>query len=506
MGLYMSSAKRFFQNPCFARDGELHTFLRCRSGEEHRIYYVSGADVSQRRTLEETWEDEKAFLDFVRKETGRGEAEQHDFFLKRTDERRSVVGVAYSLVWVFVCDCLEEGDLRVGASCFFGAMAKGFDRYLDLAEGEVRRTAREKARSGTKGISGRALETSSAEAIPAGKDEAFAKEMAAEVNPAEVDALLLDVEIGIQNMIESLAAPFNLDMLDILSGEYYEKAEHESRMAFLPQGLSAELSKKGIQFPLPSTSFCADKARELRKLLEMTDNSLWLVFGESAGTFRVLGLCDKESIPLPCLSARIRRHMEWDLFWRGLNKGISDERGLDERDAYIISGRNGKYMINRPLKKAYLKRRFGAYFGKTDAACEKLADAVLEAARQSHGTMIAVLEPDAARKEAERLCGKNYGFSAVTGGGQAEILTRLTAIDGGIIMDTDGELCAVGVIFDGMVGLKGPQGDMSRGARYNSAKKYVESCPSKTGGQRKVVALVVSEDGPIDILGSGTDP
>ena len=72
----------------------------------------------------------------------------------------------------------------------------------------------------------------------------------------------------------------------------------------------------------------------------------------------------------------------------------------------------------------------------------------------------------------------------------AELLP-LTNIDGAVLLDPSGTCHAVGVIPDGVA--KG-RGDPARGARYNSAVRYMASHPPPT------VIIIVSEDGMIDIL------
>ena len=71
-----------------------------------------------------------------------------------------------------------------------------------------------------------------------------------------------------------------------------------------------------------------------------------------------------------------------------------------------------------------------------------------------------------------------------------ESLLGVTAIDGALLLDTQGYCHAVGVILDG----KPTKGDPSKGARHNSALKYVDS------HKKRCMVIVVSEDGPVTIL------
>ena len=63
-----------------------------------------------------------------------------------------------------------------------------------------------------------------------------------------------------------------------------------------------------------------------------------------------------------------------------------------------------------------------------------------------------------------------------------------------MLIQPDGTCHAIGAILDGLATEKG---DSSRGSRYNSAVRYVNS------SKYPVLAVVVSEDGWIDLLPSG---
>ena len=68
---------------------------------------------------------------------------------------------------------------------------------------------------------------------------------------------------------------------------------------------------------------------------------------------------------------------------------------------------------------------------------------------------------------------------------------KLSEIDGALLCDPEGKCHAVGVILDGTASALGDRG---RGSRFNSALRYVGS------SQRSTAAMVVSEDGGLDLL------
>jgi len=110
------------------------------------------------------------------------------------------------------------------------------------------------------------------------------------------------------------------------------------------------------------------------------------------------------------------------------------------------------------------------------------------AADAEHGTMLVVSERAAA--EAARL-----GSQALTVEPTQlddSLVRQVTGIDGAVLVDPSGCCHAIGVILDGTAT---GEGDRSRGARYNSAVKYLASA-----GGTPTVILLVSEDGMINLL------
>ena len=90
--------------------------------------------------------------------------------------------------------------------------------------------------------------------------------------------------------------------------------------------------------------------------------------------------------------------------------------------------------------------------------------------------------------EAERLA--NQGTRVKAFRLDSKMLTQLTAIDGAVLIDVEGNCHAIGVILDG---LSNPRCSPSRGARYNSAVRY--------GHKRKECMVIVkSEDGMLSVF------
>lgn len=117
----------------------------------------------------------------------------------------------------------------------------------------------------------------------------------------------------------------------------------------------------------------------------------------------------------------------------------------------------------------------------------QLIQIVSEAAKERHGTMLLISE--AAQGESRRL--KTQGIPLVPCQLNSQLLRSLTPIDGAVLLSPDSKCYSIGTILDGKAS---DTGDSSRGARYNSALKYIQS------SQVPCIAIVVSEDGGIDLI------
>lgn len=110
------------------------------------------------------------------------------------------------------------------------------------------------------------------------------------------------------------------------------------------------------------------------------------------------------------------------------------------------------------------------------------------AMRQRHGTIVVISAT--AEEEAKRLKKQSTAIEPVVL--TPDLVGRLSNIDGAILLDTNGVCHAIGVILDG---LATEQGDPSRGARYNSALRYVAS-----RSHPPTMCIVVSDDGYVNMF------
>lgn len=104
-----------------------------------------------------------------------------------------------------------------------------------------------------------------------------------------------------------------------------------------------------------------------------------------------------------------------------------------------------------------------------------------------HGTMVVISEQ--AEVEAARLAKQAQPIEPTLA---EAFIKKVTGIDGAVLVDPRGRCHAIGVILDGIAG---EEGDRSRGARYNSALKYLASKPNTP-----TAIVLASEDKMINLL------
>lgn len=142
----------------------------------------------------------------------------------------------------------------------------------------------------------------------------------------------------------------------------------------------------------------------------------------------------------------------------------------------------------------HVRRTFTEFLPDEDA----LWNIVETAVKQKHGTMIVI--SSAAAEEGERLAEQSTVFREpvkLIDDLLHETLLMLTSIDGALLVDPLGTCYAAGVILDGNA-IKG-KGTSSRGARYNSAIRYVYGAEKSTD-KCECLAVVISKDGTINMV------
>lgn len=210
--------------------------------------------------------------------------------------------------------------------------------------------------------------------------------------------------------------------------------------------------------------------RWARKLLQMATGEAALVaeYGTISGLGRV------SDVSAPPYGIEFLDHHQWDL-----------RRG----DQVLMRCRFGEARLpQEPIGKERFVDNMRRVFQRIEEPAIDRFLKVLDLLLQIRRGSSLVIAADAAN-EAVRLTQQATIITPVPL--TKELLERATAIDGTILVDPEGVCHAIGVILDGQAV---PESTPSRGARYNSAVRYV------TAGAARRMAFVISEDRTLDVV------
>lgn len=220
------------------------------------------------------------------------------------------------------------------------------------------------------------------------------------------------------------------------------------------------------------------KARAARKLLEMATHELALL-GDGAKAFGLGSLSPSYD---PAREDAFLVEFAGEGTWHLSHAGTELMR--------VHNGVPG--LPARPPSESQLLDTLQRVFGTGDRTdVPLLRDLVVAASGQPHGTLVVI--SDHAAEEAERLRGQATAIEALPM--TPELMRSVTAIDGAVLLDPLGTCHALGVILDGIAS---SEGSPDRGARYNSALRYVYTVMGEP--DHRCVAVVVSEDGPVSVI------
>jgi hypothetical protein len=224
-----------------------------------------------------------------------------------------------------------------------------------------------------------------------------------------------------------------------------------------------------LKIPVPINSY-----RAIRKLLELTSEDFSLVsdaeyiygLGKIVDTYNL----DDEDL----FVVEFTKHYTWQLH-HGDNLMMTVSYG----EPAAPGGQMDHRKFRMDMKRIFSKIE--------EDSIDDLWRLAVEASKQKHGTMLVI--SSGAEEEAERL--SKQSTSIIPMKMQPDILRMVSSIDGAVLVNQEAVCYAIGVILDGVATEKG---DASRGARFNSAIRYLEST------RYECMIIVVSEDGMINLI------
>jgi hypothetical protein len=216
--------------------------------------------------------------------------------------------------------------------------------------------------------------------------------------------------------------------------------------------------------------------RSIRKLLELSEGHTALISDASHvfGLGQLVPESDGQYEPL--VTVHFTNHYSWEMSHAGqvLMRVVSNTPRLPQ----------GQVAADN------FARVTAQVFPALNAdSIDYLWDLAHKATTQPTGTILVISA--GAAQEAQRL--SRQCFRVVPRIMTPSVLRLVTNIDGAVLIEPNGMCHAIGAILDGLATEKG---DSSRGSRFNSALRYVNS------SKYPVLAVVVSEDGWIDLLPS----
>lgn len=273
------------------------------------------------------------------------------------------------------------------------------------------------------------------------------------------------------------------DTLHNISLLKYETSESYGKILFCTRSLNGIELENAIFFKDPFL-LTNSNYKAIRKLLEISNDKL-LLLCDGFCIFGIGQINETIHVPTDLFLVKFEGAGNWSL-----------STFLDtETNKRIMDVSNGNCELPKdPIEKPDFYKRFEETFKDEENYqhynCEKIWEYIQVAKRQKHGTMIIITNN--AKKEAERFSNQCFQIFE-TNNISPEVVLGITSIDGAVLIDPQGFCHAVGVILDGKANKK--FGDISRGARYNSALRYINS----TKEESPCLVVIVSEDGYWDI-------
>ncbi|OTW90245.1 hypothetical protein BK702_09815 [Bacillus thuringiensis serovar cameroun] len=308
-----------------------------------------------------------------------------------------------------------------------------------------------------------------------------------------------------------------LEKIDNIANHTYEGQSPFGSILFF----SSKVLKSNVNLVEYTIRFQSDDlvalndAKLIRKLLELTNNEkdLYLisdhemVYGLGKINWNQLKNCILFKVDFNGLS-KYNIHLITVKENESNNGILSVENGKKvykiSKDLEVID----KTLINISFKspimgvEGYTSEKFirllkSKYFDEelkvNEDVIEYLEQVVMYAREQKHGTMVVITDYETAVSELKTLKKQSILIEATEI--NPEYIQFLTSIDGAIYFDTNGKCHAIGVILDGIA--KENIGDARRGARYNSAYRYLEKLKEK---KKKCIIVIISEDGMINLI------
>jgi DNA integrity scanning protein DisA with diadenylate cyclase activity len=273
------------------------------------------------------------------------------------------------------------------------------------------------------------------------------------------------------------------DQINNISSLYYENNASTGRIVFLDSKGIKEGHRNIDEILLLAQKVSLYNTRLIRKLLEMCKSGIALLSDGKYvyGICRIVGKYNEKSENIFVID--FLDLYEWNFIFN--------------KKTLIKINHNEIFLPQNEVSYLEFKLRVKELFPKIDSlSLNRLFLIMNKAIEQKNGTMLVISKN--AKSEINRL--KSQGFLVQPKVITPDIVKKITSIDGAVLIDTECVCYGIGVILDGMATTNG---DTSRGARYNSAIRYVETIKNNKE-YSDCLAIVISEDGYVDLVSKHT--
>ncbi|MCP3880251.1 MAG: hypothetical protein GY701_17955 [Sulfitobacter sp.] len=256
--------------------------------------------------------------------------------------------------------------------------------------------------------------------------------------------------------------------INAIAAQRYEGASANGRIILARNNHPAVSVALKMEAPVPTR-----RRRAVRKLLELSGDDMALL----CDGFKIHGLGRTDGYD----------GSDQDLFEIVVPKSATWE--LSHAGLPLMRSANGLASLPTPR---VMRDRFDdtserLFTGQSETDRDIVWQVIEGALEEAHGTMVVISA--AAPAEAARLSGQATPIDPQVLA--PELVAHVTPIDGALLIDSAGVCYAIGTILDGAAI---EAGDPGRGARYNSALRYLAAATEPT------VIVIVSEDGSVEVL------
>ena len=316
----------------------------------------------------------------------------------------------------------------------------------------------------------------------------------------------------------------SLEIVEYISATYYEKCPCENKsIAFIVGHANRQHFITDFS-ALSEIYFNKYKVKLVRKLLQPLEKDSILVFeySEEKNCYIAAGIAKEKKmseIAAPSVYYRVNfvKYMQWtiELSCRkketelALPSKEKTQKAIDQIVVPLLGYKQGKWVSYLEFKSKKdkdiddvvetLKEKFNITSLSRLKRLKRLLTQIYDC---EVGTSCIIFKnPRHAEKEAELFEEKNRAIKLQKPTGFTPMLIKtILDIDGGVIFDSHCKCYAYGCIYDGIL-TESFKGDISRGARHNSTKMYVNNrhCDNGLGkhekGNKPCVGIAFSEDG-----------